>query len=454
MLEGQGKVLWSYSSFTRILFDAAIGVAALRSYVDNQKILYRERIPTYMYVMIVLFFVWYIFQFFNFYSVGIFAVFGGMKVYIIPFVTFFIFLSNPVNWDNEVLKKGRNLALFFIFFETILSFYQMSMKEASVTGMSPYYAVLMSDKFTGPNFRPFGTSFRAGAIGYYLFFMSGFLFFPKLEKRKAQILNILAVGAVFYVHFLCQTRSTILKHVIFYFIGFLWVIVPQENRARVIKRYVIPLGVLGFISSFFLDLNQLLDSDLGNATMRFMTLFEGNIGRDRLSFTDGLGILFDKMMTHPMGLGPGRTGAAMGLGYQEILKDPVYGIASSATFDNLYITLSVDFGLGMLFLAFIYLWAPLILLKNGWVSFTKKNIKATKLLFMCSGLCLSLSIMNWGAVGLPYIPANFCFWMYLGMGFTALYEKNHEEEVKKILADDYKVKTFEPANDSTEEALT
>ncbi|MDC1175647.1 hypothetical protein OAT67_09625, partial [Bacteriovoracaceae bacterium] len=124
---------------------------------------------------------------------------------------------------------------------------------------------------------------------------------------------------------------------------------------------------------------------------------------------------------NPIGLGPGRTGGAVSLAKSVIMKDPVYGIKSTWTFDNLFISLAIDLGWGMIFYLLIITIFPLFLIyKCIYFYFNKQKADITPILLSALTTVVLLA-GDWGVIGIPYNPESFSFWFWTSIGITQIY---------------------------------
>ena len=191
--QGQGRILGSYFPLHRIIFDLYLFTLALRHYIARRSIMLPNQIPTFFKLAILAHFGWYFVQFFNIESYGPLAVFVASKVYIFPFIMFFMFLEDPISQETNDQQARYFSLLWILAFQLALIFFQLGEGEQSLLKLTPYYRKpLAGDIFTGEFFRPFGTGFGPGSISVYLACSVSFLFLSKKKSFK-QIITTLSL---------------------------------------------------------------------------------------------------------------------------------------------------------------------------------------------------------------------------------------------------------------------
>jgi hypothetical protein len=106
-IEGQGRILWEYAPWARIIFDLIILIAILRIFIFKKKILNRETIPIPILSLIGCHFFWYSIQFFNTNAASTFGVVSALKIYVYP-ILFFLGLTHVnlnINKNNHALTS-------------------------------------------------------------------------------------------------------------------------------------------------------------------------------------------------------------------------------------------------------------------------------------------------------------------------------------------------------------
>lgn len=414
-IEGQGRIIWEYNVVFRLIFDLTLLLLLLIKFIKDRQVFPRAYLPNYISFLIVSHFMIYIVQLFNTDSVGFFGVLAASKIYIIPFLLFFLFLMSPVN-EERVLKKIQVTIVLFFIMESLIALYQMSEGETSLLSMTSYYLKpLRGDQFTGAQFRPFGTGFNAGGFSIYYYLLVGFLFIADRGKVFNFLKNaLIGLGAGAII--ISQVRSALVKYFLIVGMISMSMIIIQKNRFRNFIMYIVGISFLVFTVS---NLNLTSFSfDLTNSLQRLESL--GNvkdIKGSRIGWNDFLDIIGKKLDNNPMGLGPGRTGAANSVSSDFIDSDPLYGRDHSWANDNLFISLAIDFGWGMIFYTILIFLFPLKLILYGILHFRKLDHTRYRLI-MVSGICAFVFLIgNWGAISLPYNPESFLYWLWVSIGW-------------------------------------
>ena len=134
--------------------------------------------------------------------------------------------------------------------------------------------------------------------------------------------------------------------------------------------------------------------------------------------------LVEKLSRTPFGLGPARTGAANSMFVDKIKKDLEYDMSYSWTLDNLFISLAIDFGWGMIFYSLLIIGLPLYLLWNCAYLYFKHGLSSS-IAYSSSVTSFVILLSNWGAIAIPYNPVSFFFWFFSA---SALYEFNRMKD--------------------------
>lgn len=417
-IEGQGRILWEYQPFFRLLFDILLIVAFLRKAIRSKRIFPTDLLPNYMLLLIILHFFWYAVQLFNTDSVGFVGVLAAAKIYIVPFFVFFLFLMEPIN-NRQRLEKIQKLVIFMLLAQSALAIFQMVNKEQVLLDLNPYYSQpLHGDKFTGKFFRPFGTGFNPGGFSVYYYLTIGLIFLVP-SKRWVNALKVLTVIAGSAALFISQVRSAMVKFLLIFaatqFI--IWVSAHKKFKASV--KYVFVVFTILFFSAPYLSSLDYVELDLQNSLDRFSSLSRiETLESNRIGFDKFFRVLSDKLDENPIGLGPGRTGAANTFSMREILKDPIYGRFSSWAYDNLWVSLAIDLGWGAIFYILIVSLFPLKLLFYAIFSRNQLDPTTFRIIMISSVTLFVILLGNWGAVALPYNPESFMFWLWVSIGWS------------------------------------
>lgn len=429
-IEGQGRILGSYFPLHRIIFDLYLFVLVLRHYIAKRSIMLPNHIPTFFKFAILAHFGWYIVQFFNIESYGFLAVFVASKAYIFPFIMFFMFLEDPISQKTND-QQARYLSLLWILsLQLALIFFQLGEGEQSLLNLSSYYRKpLLNGYFIGEFFRPFGTSFGAGSISIYLACTISFLFLS-IKKSFMQILTtIIIILGIFSACFVLQVRVALIMAL---FIAF------SCTLASILKTKLrfFGLAILFFTATLIptilsnIDIVQTYfpDTNLTSSITRLQEISSVEAAASqRGSFEKVITNLFDRLDKAPMGLGPGHTGAVAGMFVEERNKDPKYGIDFSWALDNLYVSLAIDLGWGMIFYSMIILAFPFYIFSKSISQWRNNPSGGFKVAIPLSSVLIIL-ITTWGAVSIPYNPISFFYWFWLAYSIQLLNNQTGNQE--------------------------
>jgi hypothetical protein len=419
-IEGQGRILMSYNPLFRNIFDLVLIIAIMKSISIKKSIMPTSTLPHGIIFIFGFHILWYCLQVFNIFSVGIFPVLFASKIYIFPFFMFFMFLNNPISLKS--LGDLLNLVLFIVIFESILSVYQMNLKEASVLSITSFYSKsLRNGIFTGAAFRPYGTSFLPGGFSTYFFLTIGLLFIVPIKSKLKKVLFAVSQILTVFSFFIMQVRSALLKH-IFIMLGItLGLFLMSKFKFKSIIKFSISISILIFSLAFIPNFEQLFpDIDFESSVKRISVLQNTEeAGSQRQGGAKILNVIMDKIAETPLGLGPGRTGAAAAMGADFIYADPIYDIHSSWAWDNLMVSVVIDLGIGAIFYFLIIILLYLILVHKTFMFYHQKETQAYRVALVATISCLSILIGNWGAIGLPYNPESFVYWFLMALGLNA-----------------------------------
>ncbi len=416
MIEGQGRILWNYNPIFRVLFDALLLLCAFKAFYSKKRVIDIRAIPTYIYILIFFHFLWFSVQLFNPNGVGFLGVVAAAKIYIIPFIIFLSFLANDGLQKLEVLKKIEALCLFTLFIHGLLVIFQYSQGESFITSITPYYEQVIGERFSGALFRPFGTTHLPGGYSIYIVLLLPFIFLTKAKNYKVVIYKLATVGISFYCLFLSQVRSGMIKAFFITFTITSLLYIRGQKRFKKIIVSFLAIFIFGYVIT---NVGVLDDRDIEKiapALNRFMSIFDKRtINSSRETPTVILSYILERLDETPLGLGPGRTGAASNMNKLKIAADPIFGLKESWAYDNLFLSLAVELGIGAIFYLLIILLLPLKMINHSIRSFLR-NDKIFPIVIISAIVPVVILIGNWGAIGLPYNPESFCFWFLLALG--------------------------------------
>lgn len=430
-LEGQSRVLWEYNPFFRIAFDLTVGVAIVRNFVVQRDLSTKGVLPRPVLILLALHFMWYLVEMFNPALVSWFLPVAATKAYIFPFLLFLLLRKNPQAFEPEWLRSISVFILFLLGLEMALSLYQFQQKQDFLLTLSPYYAKQMKfGVFTDILFRPFGTTHVPGAITTLLYLTTGFLYFAdRFTKKRISMILILSI-LIGVTILICQVRSALVKFILISLCSALAVVITSNERKKNILRYLLAGAILGSLSAAYIvkNLDTIVDNlDLEAGLQRWENVdsYEAFKAR-RLGPIEAYDRASKRLGDFPIGLGPGSTAATLILSKDVKNLDPVYNKYLFWGFDNLYMSLIVDFGYGAIFYISILLSIPVILFQKFKQLYRADFFYESRFVLISLINVSVILIGNWGMIGIPYNPESFFFWLWAAVGMN-VYD-NHTKQ--------------------------
>lgn len=424
-LEGQGRIVWEYGAFFRIVFDLLLVLVIARSMVKNvsdKKFI--DIIPKHMIVLISLHFFWYFIEIFNIDLINILAPIAAMKMYVVPFFVFLMLNQNKDVFKDENLNPIINLIIFLLIAECMLSMWQISNLEKHMLAISSYYSKSMKDGiFTASKFRPFGTTHIPGGISALIFLTSGILFLKRKMSKKYLVFAASVLLFCFLTLLLCQVRSGMLKFGLVISGSFVALIINSKNRIAISIRLIFgsiilfPLIALIFGSTIQDYLGKIENLESSLERWEGMADFE-HLSSQRVTPFFALGIVADRLQKFPFGVGPGMTGAASSLSSEQIKNDPIFKDETFWGFDNFYLSMVIEYGYGCIFYLLYIFSIPLLMFKHIKKLFFQGDYINSRIIMVCLINVMVILMGNWGANGLPYNPESFYFLFWSAIGFN------------------------------------
>ncbi len=446
IFEGQGRILWSYNPFFRLVFDIFLALMVVKELTRTKKILDREIIPKYLIILISIHLIWFFIEVFNPMGPDIFTSLATSKYYIFPLFLFFLFKSTRFDFSDPHFQKNLQDCLLIIFLVSGLVVFQTFQGEELLFGISMNYLNLQPKflKFIGNNFRPWGTSFIYGGMGT-LFYCSValiLLYNPKTIYRQKHIKVVAGkvfkwggLGLLFYASFLGQVRSATLKTAGIVLLFFAFKFLGSRVKARLAITLLMSSLVLGggvYFSSgdSYVAQSSYSDGEVNKAVERWEGMLDGNISSHRAGLDIFLDTLSNKV-EFPLGYGLGMTQSFLPGFEQRRRQLPNIHPTTFWHLDNLIVFLFLEIGIG----AFFYLaiiGAVLISLFSRMFTLLKwQEMTAFTVLTACCSSTLVIVFFNWGAVSLPFNPESFYFWLWSALGFSTFYftKKRRRERI-------------------------
>ncbi len=421
-LEGQARVVWSYHPVFRLLFDILVGAAILRTLLARRRVDVQNLLPRPLLILLLLHVLWYGVEVLNPNAVSYFAPVAATKIYIFPFLMFWMFRMNPEAFGVENLARLTRAALVLVALEALLSLYQLSAGDGLVRSISPsYLAAMKTDVFVGVDFRPFGTMFAPGVVGVYLFLSAGLLFLRDRFSKRAVVLISLLLVLLGVTILGSQVRSALVKYLLLLAaaagILFFTSPPPRLRRPFLALLTLFAAGALALAVGRPPSGDAAVSIERGLERWKMIDSFEAFKAR-RAGPGMALVIARGRLAEFPLGLGPGVTGAASSVSREALDRDPLYDRETFWGYDNLFLSLVVEFGYGAVFYALLVLGVPLVLLRRA-VRLLRAGDRYRCRVTAIAFTQLSIILLgNWGAIGLPYNPESFFFWLWAAVGLN------------------------------------
>ena len=424
-IEGQGRIIWEYHPLARICFDLTLFIAILRSLIIHRKLIPDKKYPLLLHYFILLHFGWYVIQLANPNSVGPFGVLAASKIYIFPFFIFFLFITNPLK--QEELRSLKIFILSVIIAEGILAIFQMQEKESAMLAISPYYQRSLREVFTGQSFRPYGTTFYPGAWSVYLAMTVGLIFIAPAKNLWAQIIVATSLLISWFNLFIMQIRTALLKHVIISLGAAIILLLISKHKTRSLLKFSVLLFFIAITATQYTSFDKWFPKiNFEKSLDRIMSLADMEYTTSRREGISGIAsVAWGRLISNPMGLGPGRTGAATSTSLNIIKQDPVYNMEASWACDNLFISLLIDLGVGMIFYLVLICAFPALLIYYAFVTAQAKKWTQFRVIGISAVTTLTILIGNWASIGLTYNPESLIFWFFVALGLNSY--KDHRD---------------------------
>ena len=414
MFEGSLKVLSGYHPIVHIGSDLLLILAFLRIVNDRQHAIPsidQKKLHRRIYAVtsfIVVFWLWCGIQFFNPLGLGILPSLAAAKLYVVPILVFFM-VCNYL--DAQTLRQIPKLLIFMGLAQTALSIVDWHLGSGFVSSLHGGYASAVSSSFTGPYYRPFGTTaVPGGPSAWVTNCFIGCVFYLYLEKAKVKefLTQRKVMGGAFVALgvatlLICQERALLLRFCGLLFLS-LFLLGPKSAILSTIG-----LGAAGIIAATLLspvqkdDFTPYPESKTAQVQQRLTAL--GNIETWTESRQHTIRKMIQLSSRALFGIGLSRTGAASAVWKDRITENPYFGI-SWAFSDNVYRALFIELGVFGL-LAFVTLHAAVI-----WQLLSVRHYLAN----FVAGSCVIMLVAGFASEGILYQPDASFYWLFCGLG--------------------------------------
>ncbi|MFZ4713413.1 MAG: O-antigen ligase family protein [Bacteriovoracaceae bacterium] len=387
-----------------------------------------QRLPGLLKVLILGHFIYFVVSLFNAKGIGVWLNLPMIKVYIFPFLIFFLFIEDMLDVNSKDFRRMVMTICILVIINGILSIQQFQGNTPFMLKMSQHYGNIGKlGNFTKLTFRPYGTTYVPGGITTYLYLVLGVFFLCPPQTLIFMIMIALSL----YTVVICQVRTAIIQYIaLFLSFSFIYLRYTKIESKKLITYICLAPVMIGILYGIFQLQTQNIDKKLMDNTLeRFSTIFESKtFEKSRLGYDDIAKIILKELDENPLGLGPGRTHAVTVAMAEAIESDPIYNLNYSWNYDNLWVTIIFDFGWGGIFYASILILMPIYLLSMCVDTFRRRKMEAFKKLLIAFITIAIIDLSNWGGVGIPYNPVSFMYWFWCAVGFQAYYQSREESE--------------------------
>jgi hypothetical protein len=428
-LEGQGRLVWEYQSWSRIIFDLICLLSILRIFIINKKFYNPKVIPLPIIVIISLHIVWYMVQFTNVNSASLFGVIGALKIYIFPIFLFLGLTLTKISIKSKHFYYFIFTFVFVLVLELILNYYQTIEREKLVFQISQYYYTATRDGvFTKLLYRPFATTPLPGALSIFIFLTIGFMYLYPTSWKKS-FFRLLIVGFSIFNLIICQVRSALVKYILILFLIYLGDLIFHRFKFKKVVPLILSIFLTIYAAQTFLvKYLESEDENIAYSVERATSLADtGKMKSQRIDIDTFFNVLIERLTNYPFGVGPGMTGAASSINQDFLATDPLLNNRTLWTYDNLYISLFIDLGIGAFNYIFLVLLIPAYFFKSLLLFYRDKLESPYLVILVCFSTQIVIIIGNWGALGLPYNPESFIFWFIAALGFLTIAENQKNQ---------------------------
>lgn len=443
VFEGQGRILTGYNPVFRLLFDVLLLIGMARVFIKHKKLFSQKLLPNLFYFFLVMHFIWWTVSLFNPLGAGPLPSFATAKYYIFPFLLFFAHMLEPLDVNKKTFNTFVVMMMAIISVECILCIYQLSQGTDFMSRISGNYTNLFRKfkQYEGWRFRPWGTSHSPGGMSQYIYLTLPLILIMNPENfgspKKRKLFNVLLylfIALSWFTMFISQVRSAWIKHILTVVISSIVAFVVGKDKLKRIINFIFALVVFGIIGYFgstqFPSIQKSLD--LTSSISRLENLQRKGIQGQR----EGLGEVIHHLKERvqlPLGFGPGMCTSYLPhfpARRKQLIDIPEWHFWA---LDNFYAFSILELGIG----AFFYVGTIFILMFfitiRTFVLFRRKHFERVRLLVPVVSLYVVTIVGNWGAVGWPFNPESFYFWLYTAIAVGVAFE----ERRKSIQAEEH-----------------
>tara|TARA_Y100000780_G_C13696051_1_gene422881 strand:+ start:92935 stop:94461 length:1527 start_codon:yes stop_codon:yes gene_type:complete len=431
LFEGQGRVVWGYHPLFRLIFDILLVLLITRAIIIKRSFFSKEITPNMVRLFFILHLFWFGLELFNPNGAGFLASLATAKFYLFPLLLFFLFLNFPVDIHSDHAQKHIFKFTLILGLLAGVTIVQDMYNEEFMYGISQNYKSLFPSysRFTGPTFRPWGTTFVPGGMGLFYFLSCGLLllfnpkrissYFPKQIFAKAIL--FIGISVILFSSFIGQVRSATLKLVGVFVFYQLFKFYGSKFKAKWLTSALFILLGVGIFSNSTLQSSLPDELNIERALSRWEGMTESNLTDHRAGLNEILHNL-EKRVELPFGYGLGMTQnflPAFAARRAQYIDRPSWYFWSM---DNLYAFLILELGVGALFYIGL-IFSLNATLFSMMISLIKKQAyKEFKIVSLSFTMVLIITLFAWGSVSIPFNPVSFFFWFWSALGVSEYFK--------------------------------
>lgn len=417
LFEGVAKVWSNYNPVVHVSSDLLLLVVTGRLWARRHELppppaAVRRRLAR-VGGCLMIFWLWVLVQFVNPWGLGIVPSLASLKVYLLPVLAFY---CAALLLREEELRPLPAMMLAMGLFEGVLAIVDWSFGDSGVPSLHPYYANLTRGAYSGPFYRPFGTTALPGGPAMWMFHctMAGLAWLAQQRQMPPQSswrLWLPRVAVATYVPvsiaalFICQVRSILVRAVILIVVG-----LAMQSRAWMLGTAAVSM-VGGLVVAQQLATPQEEDptevvSASEQVAARSLSLTSGKTWANARSGAWEASMRLARYTW--LGIGLSRTGASSGPWSELIRRDRMFGLDFSFA-DNLFRAIFTEVGIfgliawGVLMLVLLHALAT-----TG--TYTGKLVGIYLLLLLLTGFA---------SEGILYQPDASLFWFWAAFGLRS-----------------------------------
>lgn len=415
MFEGAAKVWTSYHPVVHVGSDLVLMFIVVRLW--NRAVMGKFPQPkwstaNYITGFLGMFWLWVGVQFANPWGLGFVPSLAGLKVYVIPMLSFFTVAYLLKREEIRVIPK---LVFCLGLAQCFFALTDYTLGADFMAALHPNYGQINAQFLHGYPYRPFGTTHLPGAPSLWVFHSSfaALLVFYLIRTKRIELPQLWQKLLVIYIPLsiltlvACQVRIAVIR---FLLLGTIGLLLSGRKSFRLTVTGIATIIVFFSVYSpqpYKEDIRSYnaVNKKFSQAFSRIQTLQSARSWKSARTDLLALRRLQERAQSTLMGTGLSRTSAASSPWQARIAKDRHFGPEWSFT-DNVLLTLFTELGAGGL-LSYLALVAVILIVLLNTGTFPGRLAAAYCLVIFGSGVA---------SEGILYQPDASAFWGAVGLG--------------------------------------